>query len=84
MQLLSGELVGGVATIAYRRPLRSIDRQLDIPIDATQTYFVIGAIGNLNPRREANYHFGGWTDCKLPMWFSHRIFERLYGVLNAA
>ncbi|CAG0886547.1 unnamed protein product, partial [Cyprideis torosa] len=58
---VSGEYVGGVASITFRRSLRTSDVKMDQDIDATIRSQVIGAVGNLNNRGEANYHFSGWT-----------------------
>jgi hypothetical protein len=54
--LVDGDIVDGVTTVTFRRPLVTGDAANDVPVRANDNVHVIASIGTLNDRREPKYH----------------------------
>ncbi|ODN04126.1 Protein Skeletor, isoforms B/C, partial [Orchesella cincta] len=59
IQVLHGARKNGVTTVMFRRPMRARDG-FDLALEDDEVNIFV-AIGNLNGRNEANYHFGERT-----------------------
>ncbi|CAG0884477.1 unnamed protein product [Darwinula stevensoni] len=61
VEYVEGERRNGIASVTYRRAARTNDNRQDIPLSPSARIPIIAAIGNLNSRNEANYHFSERT-----------------------
>ncbi|XP_021944452.1 protein Skeletor, isoforms B/C isoform X3 [Folsomia candida] len=60
VQVLGGARRNGVTTVQFRKPMKPMDKNWDMALDGEEINIFV-AIGNLNGRNEANYHFGQRT-----------------------